>query len=82
MNATIQNIHNEGESVKVFVVFSNGQEKVYYLNIDQASEDSITQLIKTDLDEYTRQEEEARLREEKASQVSKLLEELQGKIIE
>jgi len=39
MNATIQNISNEGESVKVFVVFSNGQEKVYYLNIDQANEE-------------------------------------------
>ena len=82
MNATITNISNEGESVKVFVVFSNGQEKVYYLNIDQANEDSITQLIKAEIDEYTRQEEEVKEREEKASKLAELLSDLQGKVIE
>jgi hypothetical protein len=82
MNATIQNISNEGESVKVFVVFSNGQEKVYYLNIDQANEENITNLIKTDIEEFNRQEEETKLREGRALQVAELLSDLQGKVIE
>ena len=82
MKATINNITNEGESVNVFVLFSNGQEKVYYLAISQASEDSITQLIKADIDEYARQEEEAKAREEQAQKVVELLSELQGKVVE
>ena len=81
ITATISNINREETNVRVFATLSDNSERSYLLPIDQATEESITSLIKADVDAANALAEKRAEDARQAEITATLLQALQGKVI-